>query len=1058
MRPVILACFFVSGASGLVLEMLWTRMLTLVFGSTTLAVSTVLTAFMGGLGLGSYLAGKVADRLRHPVRTYALIEAAIGVYALLIPAAMAFYPDLNRWLWTVFGDRYALLSVLRFVASAGLLLIPTTLMGATLPILAKHFVQHPWELRRVGLRIGTLYSVNLFGAVAGAFVAGFVFLPSWGVRATNIMAASFDLSLAAAILIARRLPRFTEAGTTGRDAMDQLLEKAAAEGQIAAREALPPVAVVTPLSRRVALGAFAVSGATAMTLQVLWTRALAVLIGSSVYSFTLILLAFLVGLGSGSALFGRISQRTRHPVRWLAGLHLGIAAAIGLSYLVTDRLPLVFTWLLESASFGVDAVLICQFALACITVLPTTILMGGVFPLTARIATATLDTVGKDIGTAYALNTVGAIVGSFVSGFVIVPMLGLQRGIYLVTTAGLGLAALLYGVAPGLARRQRMLGVGVAVVMAVIGLELPRWNLMLFSSGFFRVSIAREYIYRKIHKKEWKFPSLAFYEDGIATTVSVDQWGKTLSLKNNGKVDASNEGDMPTQITVGLLPLLLYPGGQPPKVALIGYGSGVTAGAITQYPIASLELVELEPAILYRASHLFDDVNHRPQENPKVTVHAGDGRNFLTQRTDRFDVIVSQPSNPWLTGVSNLFTREYFQDVKRRLAPGGIFCQWAQLYELAPWNIKTIYRTVRDEFRYVYVFAAEDLSSDTILIASETPLKLDLNAVERALAHPETRAEAKRGLLESPHDVFAYLLLAPDEVESFTTGSPINTDDNARIEFSAPRDLLGYAKFDPYLAKVYGPLWPYGHLSEIISGYDGPDRSARCGGLGRSLLAHGKAREAELWTRRAEAAGESPEAQRARLLLQLVSTRLDRDPEIPLAPADGLAPPQPKPGQIGQIGQAGNVGKIGSKIVGKIGNVGPPGKDGAGPPVTEEDARRAAEEYPDVLAAVNARRYATAYKILEKWPESLWTGLGQDFSLLEGFLDYKAEQYSDAVAELKPLSEDKAYAARRPEVFYYLGRSLYANASYTKAVTALERFIEGQRALARPLLPASASR
>jgi spermidine synthase len=1044
MRPVILACFFLSGASGLVLEMLWTRMLTLVFGSTTLAVSTVLTAFMGGLGLGSYLAGRVADRLKAPARTYALIEAAIGVYALLVPLAIHFYPALNRWLWSAFGDRYALLSVLRFIASAGLLIVPTTLMGATLPILARHFVKHPWELRRVGLRIGTLYSTNLFGAVAGAFFAGFVFLPSWGVRWTNVTAASFNLSLAAAILIARRLPRFSEsrAGARGlEEAMDQLVEQAAATGQLPADAALPPPITMTPLARRVALGAFAVSGATAMTIQVLWTRALAVLIGSSVYSFTLILLAFLVGLGAGSAVFGRLSQRTPHPVRWLAGLHLAIGAAIGLSYLVTDRLPLVFTFLLQSASFGVDTVLICQFALTCITILPTTILMGGVFPLTARIASAQLDTVGKDIGTAYALNTVGAITGSFISGFVVLPMLGLQRGIYLVAVVGLALAALLFSVSPALPRRRRVVGVAMAAVMAVTGLLLPRWNLLLFSAGFFRVSIAREYIYRKIHKKEWKFPQLAFYEDGIATTVSVDKWGKTLSLKNNGKVDASNEGDMATQITVGLLPLLLYPGATPPKVALIGYGSGVTAGAITQYPIGSLELVELEPAILYRASHLFDDVNHKPQENPKVTVHAGDGRNFLTQRTDKFDVIVSQPSNPWLTGVSNLFTREYFRDIKRRLAPGGIFCQWAQLYELAPWNIKTIYRTVRDEFRYVYVFAAEDLSSDTILIATQEPLKLDLGAVERALAHPQTRAEAKRGLLESPHDVFAYLLLAPDEVESFTTGSPINTDDNARIEFSAPRDLLGYAKFDPYLAKVYGPLWPYGHLSEVITGYDGPNRSEKAGALSRSLLAHGKAREAELWARRAEAAGPSPEGEHARLLLQLVSTRLDRDPEIPLAPDGGLEPPKP-------VVTAGGVAP-------PVAGSGAPGAAPAHPPVTAEDAQKAIDEYPDVLAAVNARRYATAYKILEKWPESLWTGLGKDFSLLEGFLDYKAEQYIDAVEELKPLSEDKEYAARRPEVFYYLGRAHYANAAYTKAVVALERFIAGQRALGRPLLPGS---
>jgi len=1021
MRSVILACFFLSGASGLVLEMLWTRLLTLVFGSTTLAVSTVLTAFMGGLGLGSFLAGRIADRLKHPVKTYALTEAAIGVYALLVPVVISFYPALNRGLWSAFGDHYTVLSVLRFLASAGLLIVPTTLMGATLPILARHFVQRPWELRRIGLRIGTLYAVNLFGAVAGAFLAGFVFLPNIGIRWTNVTAASFNLTLAAVILITRRLPRFAEKAGA-EETIDELLEKAAAEGQVSAAAALPPPAKVTARSRQVTLAAFAVSGGTAMTLQVLWTRALAVLIGSSAYSFTLILLAFLIGLGAGSALFGRISQKTAYPVRWLAGLHLGIAASIGVSYLLTDRLPLVFTWLLESSSFGVDGVLICQFALACIAVLPTTILMGGVFPLTIRIASARIDTVGKDIGYAYALNTVGAIIGSFLSGFVVLPKLGLQRGIYLVVAIGLGLAAALFASAPALSRRKRGLAVGVAVAMALIGLALPRWNLMLFSSGFFRVSIARDYIYRKLHKKEWKYPQLAFYEDGVATTVSVDRWGKTLSLKNNGKVDASNEGDMPTQITVGLLPLLLYPGDHPPKVALIGYGSGVTAGAITQYPIGSLELVELEPAILYRASHLFDDVNHKPQENPKVTARVGDGRNFLTQRRDKFDVIVSQPSNPWLTGVSNLFTREYFRDIKRRLAPGGIFCQWAQLYELAPWNIKTIYRTVRDEFRYVYVFSAEDLSSDTILIASQEPLKLDLSTIQRAFAHPATAAEAKRGLIESPHDVFAYLLLTPEELESFTSGSPDNTDDNALIEFSAPRDLLGYARFDPYLAKVYGPLWPYGHLTGVVTGYDGdgPTKSARCGLLARSLLAHGKAREAELWTRRAEAAGDTPEARHARLLMRLVSTRLDRDPEIPLAAGEDLAPPV------------------------------------AGPKTPAKDAALMTEQYPDVKAAFEAQRYATAYKILEKWPESLWTGLGSDFSLLEGFLDYKAEEYVDAVEELKTLAADASYAARRPEVFYYLGRAHYANASYTKAVAALEKFIEGQRALGRPLLPTSA--
>lgn len=1040
MPAIVLVCFFLSGASGLILELLWTRMLTLVFGSTTLAVSTVLTAFMGGLGLGSYLAGRVADRLKHPVRAYALAEAAIGVYALLVPVVIGWYPALNQWLWATFGDRYALLSVLRFVAAAGLLILPTTLMGATLPILARYFVSRPFELGRVSLRLGTLYAVNLFGAVAGVFFAGFVFLPTIGVRATNLLAATFDIGLAVAIVVVDRL-------VARRPARAKTLDELAAEAQLpAATQALAPL--VTPSARRAVLIGFALSGATAMTLQGLWTRALAVLIGSSIFSFTIILLAFLVGLGGGSAVFGRLAQRTRHPVRWLAGVHLGIAAAVGVSYLFTDRLPYVFAWLLSSTTMNADAVLVCQFVLACIAVLPTTFLMGAIFPLSVRVAARDFATIGRDVGSAYALNTLGAITGSFLSGFVVLPFLGLQRGIYASVVVGLGIAALLFAFAPALPRSRRLIGIATAVGMAALALALPRWNLVAFSQGFFRVSIARDYLDRRTKDQHWATPALVFYEDGVATTVSVDRWGKVYSMKNNGKVDASNDADMPTQISVGLLPLLLYPKlpqEHAPRVALVGFGSGVTAGSITQYPIASLEVIELEPAI-YRASRFFDDVNRRPLENPKVTARVGDGRNFLTQRQDLFDVIVSQPSNPWITGVSNLFTREYFQEVKVRLAPGGIFCQWAQLYEMAPWNIKTIYGTLRSEFPYVMVFAAEDLSSDTILIASREPLPIDVAQIARKLTNPTVRAEALRAGWRSAHDIPAYLLLAPEELEAFTAGARINTDDNALIEFAAPRDLLGHAKFDPYLAKVYGPQWPYGRLSELVRGYEG-DAPAMAQ-LSRSLLAHGKPREATLWAGRAEALAQAqpePETQtqtqtqtddvkHARLLLALVATREDRDPEIPLTPDGLLAPPRVP----------------------------------AGTPVAL--AERIAREYAQIALLVERSKYATAFKLIEGWPEEVWAEkapgdqatyvgarrLGNDFALLSGFLSYKTEFYGDAIDELKPLADDAAFVKARPATLYYLGRAYFANANYGKAVAALERYLEAQRAAGRAVLPPSA--
>jgi tetratricopeptide (TPR) repeat protein len=341
---------------------------------------------------------------------------------------------------------------------------------------------------------------------------------------------------------------------------------------------------------------------------------------------------------------------------------------------------------------------------------------------------------------------------------------------------------------------------------------------------------------------------------------------------------------------------------------------------------------------------------------------------------------------------------------------------------MAPWNIKTILATVHSEFPYVYVFSAEDWSSDTILIGSLEPLPLDYDTVDRAFRDPVTRAEARRGGFHSPHDVFAYVLLGPEELEAFTAAAPLNTDDNARIEHAAPRDLLGYSRFEQYRANVYGPMWPYGRLTELVRGYDGPDKSSRCGRLARSLLAHGKVREAELWTRRAEAAGNSPDAQHARLLLKLVSTRLDRDPEVPLAPGEELTPPQ---------------------VPGYLADSHP------------ELVKKVTEQYPEVLAHYQSHRYATGYEVLSKWPEDLWAGLGKDFSLLTGFLDYKAEIYADAIEELKALADDAAYVARRPEVLYYLGRSHFAASQFTKAVDALERYIRSQTVLGRDILPAA---
>jgi spermidine synthase len=1010
MRAVAVICFFLSGASGLVFEVIWTRMFSLVFGATTLAISAVLTAFMGGLALGSYLSGRYADRIADPLRAYAFCEAGVGVAALLVPLVVGLFDGLNGFLYRYFQDHYLILTAGRFLASAGVMLVPTTLMGATLPLLSRLFVQTQTEHRRMGVRVGSLYAINTFGALCGTFAGGFLLLPSVGLAATNRLAAATNIVLAlvvgAAYLIRRRLP----APAPVDPEVEALLES------IGAKDAPPPE--VTPLARRVVLLCFALSGAVAMVYQVIWSRVLSMNIGSSVYSFTLVLMAFLVGLATGAAIVGRLSARSGNPIAWLALTHLVIVLLVGVSYVSIDKIPFIFLSLIRNESLGASSVLSSQFLLALLVMLPATIAMGGVLPLTIRIYASGLDRVGKDVGSAYSVNTVGAIIGSFLAGFVVIPVLQLQPGHFAAICVNLAIAATLFWLAP-LRFSTRVLGTAVAVGLVASALFLPRWNLNHVSAGLFRLSIARDVI----KTGRWQDPKLVFYRDGISTTVSVEQWSKDhYSLKNNGKVDASTGDDMPTQITVGLLPVLLHPRAPtiPAKVALIGLASGVTAGSILQYPVSRLDVVELEPAITY-ASVYFEHVNNRPLDDRRLRLVSDDGRNFLQAGTEKYDVIVNEPSNPWITGVSNLFTREYFETGRRRLAEDGIFCTWAQMYEISPRHIKTIYRTFAEVFPYVYAFSAEALSSDTFLIGANRPVKLDLDRLRQAFAIPKLRRELARAKVRGPDDLVALTLLGPGEVHAYAMGAPVNTDDNALIEFGAPYDLYNHKRYDYYISKLYGHDWLYGRLDDFLANYRS---SEDWGALVESLLTRGKHRAASRFLSRVRA-DAGPRSRRAHTLMGLLASREVGEEEVPLF---GEGEPPLDPPKEGQTRLK-------------------PG-----------EAEKVAREYFLVEQRLKTRHYRQALDLIEGWPERFKEEAGADFQLLWGYLVYKCLDFHAAVNIFETIVEDRAFVRRRPALLYYAGRAFYANADYPKAQTALEEWIAVRDRRGQPPVPPPASR
>jgi spermidine synthase len=474
---------------------------------------------------------------------------------------------------------------------------------------------------------------------------------------------------------------------------------------------------------------------------------------------------------------------------------------------------------------------------------------------------------------------------------------------------------------------------------------------------------------------------------------------------------------------VGLMPFVFWSAAHPhadrnPRAAVIGFGSGVTIGAVTQFPIAHADVVELEPAVVTAGVRYFGPWNHHPETDKRVQIRIGDGRNFLTQASDKYDVIVSEPSNPWITGVSNLFTVDYWKLARSRLTDDGVFCQWAQLYEMSSANVKIILKSFAEVFPYTYVFSAEDLSSDVILVATNHPLALDVGALAHNFENETLRKELKRGGIESAEDIISYLLLTPDEIPAFTAGSPLNTDDDAIIEFAAPRDLLGSTRVaDPYLARVYSTEWPYGRFDRYLVGLgEGDEKWKTELRLAHSLLAHGKRAAAERFLRAAKRHG-APATSRVARLADLLGERQTDDREVPFAVAED--------------------DPIGLSVL--------------DPPKIPDGALA---DYLNVERGIRARAWAHALVAMRKWPEKWIDEGGNDLELVLGYLLYKAELDDDAVDRLKPLSDEPGYARRRPAVLYYLARAEYGNGMFEPAVRNMEKYLDAITAV--PLAPAPA--
>jgi spermidine synthase len=767
--------FFLSGATGLVYELLWVRLLYQAFGSTIQSVTTVVAAYMGGLGLGAWLLGRLADRHARPAALYGRLEIAIGVFGICSPLLLALVQRLYVALATATHPGAATSMALRFGLAAVVLLIPTTLMGGTLPILTRAFAGTDRAVLKRSL--GRLYGLNTLGAVAGTALAGFVLIEHVGIRTSLFVTAAVNLALgAAAIAMARPLPSVVAV-------------------------TLPPSSVPRPASRDLlrttALVLLAVTAFASLLDEIAWTRVLVMIVGGSTYAFTLVLLVFLLGIGLGSAIVaGR--RAPRGPTAAAAGLAQGLTGAgAALLFFFFAALPSFIIAVLQVPG-ATSRLALLGLTVGAVVLLPA-VGMGMTFPLLVDLVAREEEARGADVGRAYALNTLGSIVGAVLTGFVLVVWLGtdttLRLGLVVNGAAALVLVGLeARGVAEGSTEHRRLRlwvlsGGALAVFALATAFAVPRWSTRLIDLGptvygrNLRTDADRRAFINHAGSRQ-----LA-YQEGWNATASVWESPPGRTLKVNGKSDASDHGDMDTEILLGLAAVAARPGARSGLV--IGFGSGVTARTLADVPgMARVRVVEIEPAVLAMAP-LFAHANGDVLRRPTVSALVDDARSALQTDPTSYDVIVSEPSNPWVAGVATLYTPEYFRIVRARLAEDGVFCQWVQLYQLPLPVVAAIVRNVREVFPHVQVWFSSPW--DLMVVAARRPLRYDSAWLARLFGPTGALGELGREYLavERPEDYLGHMVLGEAGVDRLVARADlVHRDDRPALEFVAARRFL----------------------------------------------------------------------------------------------------------------------------------------------------------------------------------------------------------------------------------------------------------------------------
>ncbi|UCD75936.1 MAG: fused MFS/spermidine synthase [Phycisphaerales bacterium] len=778
-RLLVYGLFLVSGATALVYQVAWTRNLSLIFGASFEAISIVLGSFMAGLALGGVYFGRKTNRIRRPLRLYGLLEIGVAVFALALPLLLSLMNSIYVGLALRSEEVNWGITLARVVMAFGVLVLPTFFMGGTLPVLVRFLVHRYGELSG---RLSWLYAINTLGAVIGAVTAGFVLLPELGVWRAQLVAIIGNVVVGLiAILADRRISTADEVGTAPSAAPTRPVATAR-EPAVTARPAYL-------WALRLAFWGTAVSGMCALALEVMWARGISIATGSTTYSFTIMLAAFLIGIALGSWIHAFAPlRRVQESVQFGTALVL-----IGISSLIVSqwipRLPEYAVRLNMKFYGGLVGVRAgTTLLLSFLVMLVPCVFMGIAFPLAGQARARIKERFGESIGDLVGFNTVGAIAGSLLAGFVVIPFIGLQRGMVLASSIYLGYGLLVLCVMLGSHRTSWRLPSAVAAIASVAlacvtPLLVPRWNMRLFAAfqnnnmSFFVDPDGQIDMNRLLDRT-----SVLYYREGRGSTVSVIETAGQRALLINGKSVATDGiSDMQHEYLLGHLPTLLHP--DPKTAVVIGLGAGLTLGGVAaEESLERIVVVEIEPAV-FDAAMQFADLHDDALHDSRVEIVYQDGRNYLLTTPEKFDVITADPIHPWAQGAAYLYTTEYYGMIADHLADGGVMCQWLPLYELNEEHLKCVVASFAENFAHTTLWQA---TGDAVLIGSNSPVGVDLANLAARMEQPGAARQLARTGLADPLSFLAEFTMDQEGIERFARDAIINTDDNLYLEFSSP--------------------------------------------------------------------------------------------------------------------------------------------------------------------------------------------------------------------------------------------------------------------------------